>query len=239
MPQLLPPVEPTPSALILSKVRSGEFFREAHLEFHRKYHDIMAERYIYLGITGLAIIIFIFAFVAMNLFFPLKTQVPFIFSTNDIINDLPRMQAIGQVGKDANQSLKEYLLASYVKTRESYNIDMLDLNASSVKSHSTDEVFNVYQAALDPRNPNSPIARFQRRATKSVNVLGIAPTSRSGNEVQVRYEATITEGVAIQKERGIANITFRFDDIQVNQRTGATSPLAFQVTSYTTKPVKE
>lgn len=235
-----PPLsEPTPPQVILDKLRSGEFFRETRLIYHQRYHDLIAERYLYVAITALSVLILFFAFIAVNLFFPLRTNVPFIYTTNDIVNDLPRMRALGSVGSDPNVVLREFLASSYVRLREEYDANTLDRNATSIKSQSAADVFAEYQSALNPQNPASPIARFQRRATRSIRILEIHPASADLNEMQVRFEGLVTEGVARRKELGVANITFSFADIQVDQTTGATTPLEFTVTAYNSNPVQE
>lgn len=230
---------PTSPQQILERLRRGEFFRESRLIYHQRYHDIMAERYLYLIVTGVSLVILFFSVIAVNMFFPLKTNVPFIYTTSDIVNDVPRMQIIGEPGRDANLVLREFLASTYVRMREEYNIDKIDLNVSGVRNQSVPEVFNTYQASLDPQNPASPIAKYQRRATRTIRVADIKPISSDMNQMQVRYEATVTEGVAVRKERGLVNITFRFKDIQVNQTSGATTPLEFTVTAYSSTPVQE
>jgi type IV secretory pathway component VirB8 len=234
-----PPLVATHPQVILEKLRSGEFFREARMIYHQRYHDIMAERYLYLAITALSVFILLVAVVAVNLFFPLKTNVPFIYTTNDSVNEVPRMQAMGQVDSDPNMVLRQFLVSNYVRVREEYNVNMIERSANGVKSQSTPEVFASYQATMNPQNPDSPIARFQRRATRSVRVIDIRPTASDLNQMQVRFEALVEEGLVRRKEMGVANITFSFADIQVNQSTGATTPLEFTVTDYHSNPVQE
>ncbi len=229
----------SPPTEIAARVRSGEFFREARLVYHQRYHDLMTERYLYLSVTGVSLCISLMAFVAVNLFFPLKTNVPFIYTTRDSVSDLPRMRLIGNPGEDANLSLRRFLVENYVRMREEYRVEWLERNDGGVISQSAPDVAAEYRAWMDPRNPDSPVTRFQRRATRSVRSVQVRSVSADTNQMEARVEAVVEDGLVQRKEVSVANITFRFEDIQVDQKTGATTPLTFIVTAYTSTPVQE
>jgi type IV secretory pathway component VirB8 len=229
---------PDDAAEIAKNIRSGEFFRESMQDYHTRYHDIISERYFYLGIMSLILVILTLVWVSIAMLHPLKTRVPFIYSTQDIVDDLPSMRKIGQSGVDPNVPLKQFMLANYVKLREEYSIDTLDRSANGIKSQSTDEVFNAYQQTMDPRNADSPIAQFQRQAVRQIQVTGFQQLESGENErVSVNFTAIVTSQSGTKKTPMRAIISFRFDEIEVDQKTGKTTPLGFIVTQYKSEPL--
>src|SRR5687768_10446749 len=106
---------------IAEKVRTGEYFREARGMYDVTVNDPMSERYLYVCITALAMMILVVSVYAAQQLYPLSRSVPFIFNTHDIVNDLPRMKSLVSVkGEDAGEALLRFLVKNYVTMRESY-----------------------------------------------------------------------------------------------------------------------
>lgn len=232
--QTAPPNIPEDAAEIAENIRSGEFFREAMQDYHARYNDLISERYFYLGVTALTLLMLLLSLIAMVMLQPLKSRVPVIYSSENVWDDLPSIKKLGNVNTDPNVQLKRFLLANYVKLREEYSIETVERNANGVKSQSTEEVYDAYQQEMDPRNPASPIAQFERQSIRQVTVTGFQQIKSSAGEdtVNVNFTATVTSpgGKKITQMRAI--ISFRFDNIEVNQKTGETTPLNFIITQY-------
>lgn len=237
-PEYDPEIEPVyDPAEVAEKIRSGEYFREAEKAYHYLYHDPMSERYMFLGISIFSLLISLLALIAVNLLYPLNQDVPFIYNADDITNEAPSIRLIGHTKEDPNLRMKRFLVESYVRQREEYNIDMLERSASVVRSQSTDEVFVEYQRLLNPNNPESPITKYQRQATRTVDIL----SSRlvAADQMEVTFDAYVNSPAGLKKTLMRANITFRFDDIEVNQSTGETTPMVFVVMAYQTRPLQQ
>lgn len=231
--QQTPPPLPEDSEEIAKKISSGEFFRESMEAYHKRYVDLISERYFYLGITAASVLIFLCSIVSIMLLYPLNKRVPFIYQTVDAVDDLPIMKPMGERKVDVNQQIKEFLVANYIRFRENYSIDTLDRNANGVKSQSTDALYQQYQTLMDPANPNSPISLYQRQGVRNVAVERVN-ISNQGKEyrAEAKVNATLVTPEGTKKETLRVIITFSFDDIAVNQDTGDVSPLRFLVTSY-------
>ncbi len=229
----------TDSAELAEKVRSGEYFREMRQIYHTIYDDPMAERYLYMVLTAISVLIMLVTLMAANAFLPLTKEVPFIYKIQDIVEDLPRMQRLGPRGIDANYLIKRFLLSNYVNMREQYEVRLLDRNANGIRSQSTPEVYDEFQRMMDPRNPQSPITLFQRQSTRKVEILSVAPSGGAEDEMEVVYNEIVQTDREIKKTPMAANIAFRFSNIEIDQETNAFTPLEFVVTRYQTRRLQD
>lgn len=218
---------------IAEKIGNGEFFRDARNVYAGIYLDPMSERYLYVGITGLALLIFMIAVSSIIALFPLNTPVPFAYYSRDVFSELPRISPLARGEETANHAIQRFLVQEFVTHRESYSIGTLEINVRAVKGVSTDKVYQEWQRLLDPANPESPIALYERHSTVGVNILTATPVA--ANEWEVVYDAVVEGRGQRKKTRMAANITFRFSDITIDQDTGKMSPLEFIVTDYRTR----
>lgn len=231
--QQVPPDTSKDGQEIAENIRSGEFFRESLQDYHARYDDLISERYYYLAVTLISIALFCMSLIGIGMIYPLSTKVPFIYYTADIVEDLPIMKRLGKQDADPNILLKNFLLSNYVRLREQYSIDTVDRNANGIKSQSSDEVYDDYQSIMNPSNPESPIALFQRQAIRRVDITSIQPEQGNGDEtVYVNFTATIFTSNKAKKVLMRAIISFRFEDIGVDHNTGKTIPHGFIVTKY-------
>ncbi|MBY0406265.1 MAG: hypothetical protein K2Q01_01115, partial [Rickettsiales bacterium] len=143
---------------IADKVRTGEYFREARKMYDLAVHDPMAERYMYVFITAISLLILLIAVSAAQSLYPLDSKVPLIFNTNDIIEEIPHIQKLQSSKDDSpSEATLRFMVKHYVENREEYDIATFDRNVNGVKSQSTEEVFREFQAQIAPSNPEGPI----------------------------------------------------------------------------------
>ena len=224
---------------IAEKVRSGEYFNEALTMYDTQIHDPMADRYWFVLLTALSVLIAFVSLIAINGLFPLKRSVPFIYSTNDIVDDLPRMKSLfSESGQDPSQVLLYYMLKNYVGLRESYDIETFDRNISGIKSQSTEEVFKEYQDYIDPRNEQSPVTLYQRHSRRSAEVISIMPVGEAVNEIEIVYDASVVSKTDVKKSRWIVNITFDYNGIVLDTETDKVKPVQFLITKYRARRIE-
>ncbi len=230
---------PKDYATIAEKVRSGEFFRESRRIYDFDVHDPMSERYLYLLITGLASLVFLIAVLAANGLLPLQTPVPFIISTHNLVDDKPSIKSLlAYKGEDPSKALLRFIVQNYVVVREGYNIDTFDLNVNSVKSQSSENVFNEFQRAIDPHNADSPITLYQRHSKRRITVISSRLMGKEGDEMEIAYEALVESKTELKKSRWQANISFNYSGIALDEN-GKVKPVSFMVTQYKTKRLQD
>ena len=222
---------------IAEKIRTGEFFRESIQAYHQSYHDPMTDRYFFIGVTAVSLVILILAFAAIVAIYPLSKDVPFIYYSDNLVSDILKMAPLGDREDDANYLLKTFLTTNYLRLREGYSVTTVDRNQLGVQSQSSDQVFSDYQQLLDPRNAESPITKFQRNAVRRVEPLTYLLEVAQGDAERmiINYRERVISGTDVSSRRRRAIITFRFNEIKVDQSTGETSEMNFLVTGYKTE----
>jgi type IV secretion system protein VirB8 len=222
---------------IADKVRTGEYFREARKMFDVSVHDPMSERYMYLFITAISLLVFFIAFTAVQSLYPLNSQVPLIFYANDVIEDIPRIQKL-QVTKDENpgEALLRFMVKRYLEAREGYDIATFDRDVNGVKSQSNEDVSREFQAFINPRNPEGPINQYQRHSRRYINIVY---SKRLPDSMEVIFDATVESKVAVKISRWRANIAFKYSGIELDEKGEKVKPVTFIVTKYHSKRLQD
>lgn len=230
---------------IANKVRSGEYFRDARAMVDIDIHEPMSDRYWFIFITIASFLTTGVAVVAWLGLYPLKPQVPFIFATNDIVEDLPKVKTLRAYrGEDTNFALRRHLVQHYVKLREEYNADFFDRNNYAIEQISSPEVTKEYQIAVSPLNPTSPITLYQRHTERKINIISYQNIENSNKKqdlvkeynVRVVYEEILKIGESENRRESYqVDIAFLYKDIKLDKTTGTVEPYRFYVTSYQVK----
>jgi len=233
-----PPLEV--SAELTEAIRSGDYYREARNMYDINVHDMMSERYFYIAITAISGLSLLITFFAAQALYPLTTSVPFIYSPHDMIEDVPRMQSLlDHKGEDPGEAVLRFLVRNYVISREEYDINNISRSLNSVKSQSSGDVVKDYEALIDPRYPQSPVALYQRHSQRKVSVIGTRRLSGDDSqEMEVLFEASVISKTDVKKSRWKANITFSYNGIELDENDKP-KPISFLVTRYLTKRLQE
>lgn len=227
-----------------ASLRSGAYFREMQQMYAAMYLDPMSDRYFYLIFTTLCVLIFAFIAYALSSLYPLSQDIPFFYRSDNAINEKPVIRPLQASRKeDLNLAIKRYAVDEYVRRREEYDINTLDMNVRFVKAQSEPTLYNLWQQELDPGNPQSPIAQFQRNYKRVITVTDT--TFNQDGTVDVAYDASVEnaqEGAgqaAIRVSHMLATLAFQYADVTIDQISGAETPLHFLVTDYRTSRLQE
>ncbi len=240
-------IEQTPEDYIeiADKIRSGEYFRDARQMYDIDVHSPMSERYWYLFITLIAIIITIVAVISWSEFFPLNNRVPFVYTTNNLLEDYPRVKTLlDHRGENPNSALQRYLAQHYVELREEYSAELFDRSHNAIIILSNKEVGADYDKFVSPLNPDSPITLYQRHTRREINILSsenIENEKKKVDGVKEYNMRIIFDDMLITGERENphgryqVDIAFLYKDIKLDASTGKIEPYGFIVTSYQIK----
>jgi type IV secretory pathway component VirB8 len=230
---------------IADKVRSGEYFRDAQAMVDLDINDPMSDRYWYIFLTVLSLIIVMISYVAWQEFYPLKPRIPFIFATNNIVDDYPRIRSLLDYhNENPDVALRRYLVQHYVKLREEYDATTFDRNHNAVQSLSTKDVLQEYENYIVPTNPESPISLYQRHTQRKINIVSTEIIENHDKKqgdigdysMRVVFEATLKRNDNVSEPTLYeANIAFKYKNIKLNTETGKIEPYGFIITSYHTK----
>ncbi len=229
---------PTDPQELLRQVESGEYFREMSNAYATVYLDPISDRYFYLAFTGASVLIFLISITAFSALFPIKRDIPFWYWSEDIFEERPVIKPLRMhPEEDINVSIKRWLVSEYVRRREAYDINTLELNVRFVKASSEAPLFAAWQRGLDPSNPDSPISQFQRHSSRRINVVNVVPNQ--DGTVDVIFDALVDNRKEVKKTRLIATIAFQYDNVTIDQDSGQKTPIKFLVTNYHTRRQQE
>lgn len=222
---------------IADKVRTGEYYREARRMYDYSVHDPMAERYMYLFITAISIIIFIIALVAARSLYPLNSEVPLIFYSNDVTEDIPNIEKLQEYKDESpSEATLRFLVKHYVQMREEYEISTFDRNVNGIKNQSSEDVFREYQFYIDPRNPDGPITKYQRHSRRYIQIL---LSKRLPDSMEVIFDAYVDSRSTVKKSRWRANIAFKYSGVALDDEGDKVKAVKFLVTKYHSKRLQD
>lgn len=225
---------------VTEKIRSGEYFREARMMYDLRVHDAMVERYFYIAVTLLALVILVITYTAEQSLYPLERKVPFIVSTDDVVEEVPRIRSLLQHrGDDPARAVLYFLAENYVVMRESYDADTFERNISGARSQSNETLAAELDALADPRNSESPRILYQRQATRQIDIISVKKPTGDTPTLEVVYAATLTDAQGAKKTYHQADIAFQYEGIGLDEKTGKPRTIHFMVTGYATKRLQD
>jgi type IV secretion system protein VirB8 len=234
--------EPSPEEYlnIAEKVRSGEYFREAQAMYDVTVNDPMAERYFYIALTIVALITALAAFYAAQALYPLSRSTPFIYKANDPVEEVPHIRSLKEYqGQAPDEAVLHFMIANFVRLYEEYSIKTLDRSLSGIQSQASDKVFAAYQVLMNPNNPDSPVMRYQRHSIRTIQVVSVKNVEGTKDQCEAIFDAVEQGREEAKKTRFVANITFRYSGIQLDEGKNTIKPIEFQVTEYHTRRIQD
>lgn len=229
--------------VVADLVKSGEYFREASEWYDSKYHAPMAERSLMILITLVSVGIIFFATRAVIGLLPLSEVEYISFLQPDAAEKIPAVINLTTSFKATDRALMSYHVQDYVYHRERYNIQNVEKQYLRVKALSSPQVFEEYTRYIDPRNPESPIARYERHTRRTIAINAIAFSDSTGrleddpqytpDRAAVNFTATMTSlDGAVKRETWQADVSFTYEKIVVDQETYEVTPMKFMITGY-------
>lgn len=221
---------------IAEKVRSGDYYREARQWYSAIYHAPLTDRCFFIVVTALAGINTLIALIALLSLLPISPEIPFVLTSKDYTRELPRITRLAEEEEAATPALIRFFVKHYVTKRESYTIDTILGNINAVRAQSVEGVYNIFRRFVDPQNPKSPITLYERHTTRSIRVVSTQiDTRKEPYTARVVFDATLTNLRGESTSRFVADMTFRFNEVTIDQETSKVSPLRFLVTGYNVK----
>jgi type IV secretion system protein VirB8 len=164
----------------------------------------------------------IFIIAALNGLISIQTinhKIPYFLvpiTMQDTITYQPVIKPLESVIKEATpyKAFAKYFASKYVLTRESYNYNNIDNQTIKIKNISTNHVAQEFKDLLDLNNPNSPLLRYQKNATRSITIKDIE-FLHDDNNVIVTFEAKVDDPKSETPEitYWLANISFSMSDV--------------------------
>lgn len=247
-----------------ASVSDGSYFKDAVNWYFFKYVTPICDRTLLIFGAILATVVIYFLYQMMQSAFPLVEKMPIFIKSKDQSLYFPNLVELkpkeNESGYDPNiatvdEAVAKYLLANYVKERESFdfsdaNIEDVNNKFNRIRNTSSSEQYKAFQLFMSKGNPTSPIRFFGKDVYREVTIESVKMIKEESDnlairaknfiysqiptQAQVRFISnTITrnpqDGTNIeQKERFVAKINFKFAGISREE----TSLLNFTVNGY-------
>lgn len=228
-------------------VESGEYYRDARRWYGTIYHSPISERALLIIITSLAGVATMMALIGLFMLLPLTENKTMIVHVPESLERVARVERMtSDSSEDPNLVVMNWFITNFITVREQYDIDKQQMYFKRIFVLSTPRVYNDYVSVY--KGSNSPTVRYERHTKRHVNVTDIhikdtevlEEATGSSAEVikvnaQVKFVATEESPTEDRNSLWLADITFRFSKIHVDQVTGAITPMEFKVSSYDSK----
>jgi type IV secretory pathway component VirB8 len=219
------------SKLTTADIESGAYFATSRQWYSELYHTPIAQRSYYIIIIMLSLLNGYFAVKSFLEVFPIRVIVPFVTYSSNLWEEIPRIQRItNEESEDKNVSVMKFLLTSYVKSRESYDLPLFELRYRSVWSQSTKDVFDDYKKQIDASNPYSYYQLYTNRSRRIIEIDSL-DYERAKDEfvAHVTFEAVVislSNNEEASHSRWRADVTYKYTNFVVDQSLDATSGVA-------------
>ena len=216
-------------------ITNGHYFSDAKKWYIYKYLSPVTHR-IWAFYAVLLLIFMIAALsINMNRLLPIRQTVNYGISAEDQNNagsENARIVNMDDTQRDMSprKFIAGNLLRSYITIRENYDYSKLDKQFLHIRNSSDRIVFKRFYDYMNIDNPDSPVIRYQKYATRTINIENIK--FLSDNDVVATFQSTATDenGKIFENLSWIAHIGFKMDNIQTKLASG--SKFNFMVTDY-------
>jgi len=173
---------------------------------------------------------------ALMMMMPLKTVEPYtllVDKTTGYVQPLRPLEP-GKMAPDA--ALTQSYLVQYVIAREGFDFASASTNYRRVALFSEGLARNAYVAAMQPNNPDSPLASYPRGTVIDTRVKSVSPTG--ADSAMVRFDTIRNDpnGRRQAARSWVALVRYRYSTEPMALEDRFVNPLGFQVAEYRRDP---
>ena len=200
--------------------------------YSSKYQVVAFQRNILFFISFFAICSVLIAVIFVKQMMASKSLIPYVIEVEEKTGIPTVVEQLNQTSFTADVTLKRYFLYSFLKAAEGYNPGSFKDDYERLMLFTTPAVFRQIQSKINPRNENSPAAKIGNRGMIEVALKSISfPTP---NTAVIRFRLRNVGSVyGFENNRDmIADVDFRFANLNLSLEERYVNPLGFQVTKY-------
>lgn len=166
---------------------------------------------------------------------PLKTVEPYIVKEESSSGLITVLRPMRQEGVTADEALRKYFLAQYIRAREIFDPQDIQHAYKTVMLLSDIAVGREYDRWINSDNASSPVARYGSKKTKRLITIR-SITFLVPDTAQVRFTALEKLDTSERPSHWIATLQFRFVQQAADEEERLINPVGFKVTHYRTDP---
>jgi type IV secretion system protein VirB8 len=216
--------------------------------YQDKYQHVLTQRNMLALIAVVSLFAAAVAAFAVFRLAPLKSVQPYLIQIDEKTGITQRVTPISRADYAASQAVDRYFTSTYLRLRESYNINILRYNYNVLRLMSTADAFRRFRQQVDPANEQSFAKRLGTGGQRDVKIRSMVyvtnpSDSRKASSVTtskiIQARITTTETLPNQPDLvsfWIITLTFEYADLSLNQEEQLLNPLGYTVTSYQIQP---
>jgi type IV secretion system protein VirB8 len=226
---------------ISNYVKSGQYYADARAWYANKFIFALTQR------TYITFILSIFAFSLLVLGFfysitePASPVVNYKVNSEDIARDYSVIFPAGKSTEKPQLQITKYMLANYVKKRESYQFGHTDDQLNFVKNTTVGTEYLKYENMMSINNPVSPLMIYQDANVKLVKIKDVQILKVQDDYIEgaVYFTSTVRNIASNRMDsfNMVSKINFKIDNIEELLKQNA-KKLNFLVLEYNLKEDK-
>jgi len=182
-------------------------------------------------VAGAATVVALILALALALLVPLKRTEPYVVTVDRQTGAVETARPLAKGGLSENEAVVEAQLASYVRSRETFDSTDLAQQYRRTQLLSAPDVAAAYVAQMAANNPASPLRTLARGDTAAVKVKSISLIGPGA--ALVRFDtARTSQGRVAPPQSWAAAVAFGFNGRALRSEDRFDNPLGFQVTRY-------
>ncbi len=208
---------------IATRIREGTYFEEARRWYDVVYLNPISERYFFVVVVVLGVLIFLFSFSGLMGLMPLKPREPFVYPNENMVDLLPRIERLREdADADVNKVISEYYLAQYVRMREGYYEPEFTKYRRFMQNYSDNAVYNEYNRMIQPSNPRSPVRQYGKHNMRNIDIRQIQVNRAvEPDEAVINFTAEVITAQGIEKSNWTARVKFFYSGISQQELDAA------------------
>lgn len=196
-----------------------------------RYQYLLVQRRLLTIITLLSLVCTLATVIVIARLTPLKSVDPFIIQVDQKSGITQTVDPLTVKELTANESVNNYFIVQYIRSREAYSVTDLGRNYNIVRVMSEPtKVYNEFVGQADPNNPRSNAARLGSAGTRTVKFKSI--TYLNPQLAQCRLLIEEKTDNSYQQYHKIALIAFEYVKLSLTNEERYINPLGFRVTDY-------
>lgn len=183
------------------------------------------------AIAGASLTIAALSVSAVVIMLPLKEPVPYVITVDKQSGYMEIAQSLKDSPLTKQEAVRDYDIARYVTSRESYNPSILAENYQKVQSLSEGNASKDFKTLWDGENPLNPSTVLGEDGMIDIQIHSVTPLNEK--TASVRFRRTVKQGRNLAETGNFtAILTYRYSDHKQTNEERLTNPLGFKVSSY-------
>jgi type IV secretion system protein VirB8 len=219
--------------------------------YQDKYQHVLTQRNMLALIAVISLIAAAMGVFAVMRLVPLKTVEPYLVQVEEKTGVTQRVIPLSRKDYAANQAVDRYFTATYIRMRESYNINILRYNYNVVRLMSMPGVFNRFRREVDPKKDDSIASRLGTFGQRDIRIRSMVYITNPAERNKAKSKSDAVQSKIIQanvtttesspnspdkESRWVITVTFEYADLGLNQEEQILNPLGYTVSSYQIQP---